>query len=53
VLHGAVAFARARGMTDPVRVLSFGIAVAVLRVQHVGPREWLGDQRLRSLIVQL
>jgi sugar/nucleoside kinase (ribokinase family) len=53
VLHGAVAFARARGMTDPVRILSFGIAVAALRVQHVGPREWLGDQRLRTLIVQL
>jgi sugar/nucleoside kinase (ribokinase family) len=45
-LHGAVAFARARGVTDPVRSLSFGVAVASLRVQHVGPRAWLDDQRL-------
>lgn len=53
VLHGAVAFARARGVTDPERVLSFGIAVAALRVQHVGPRAWLGDQRLRTLIAEI
>jgi sugar/nucleoside kinase (ribokinase family) len=45
-LHGAVAFARARGVTDPERSLSFGVAVATLRVQHVGPRAWLDDQRL-------
>lgn len=45
-LHGAVAFARARGVTDPERSLSFGVAVAALRVQHVGPRAWLNDQRL-------
>lgn len=51
VLHGAVAFARARGMTDPGRSLSFGVAVASLRVQHVGPRAWLNDQRLRALVV--
>jgi sugar/nucleoside kinase (ribokinase family) len=51
VLHGAVAFARARGVTDPERSLSFGVAVASLRVQHVGPRAWLGDQRLRGLVV--
>ncbi|MGH3779772.1 MAG: PfkB family carbohydrate kinase, partial [Pseudonocardiaceae bacterium] len=50
VLHGAVAFARARGVTDPERSLRFGIAVASLRVQHVGPRAWLGDQRLRTLV---
>jgi sugar/nucleoside kinase (ribokinase family) len=50
VLHGAVAFARARGVTDPERSLSFGVAVASLRVQHVGPRAWLNDQRLRGLV---
>jgi sugar/nucleoside kinase (ribokinase family) len=50
VLHGAVAFARARGVTDPERSLSFGIAVACLRVQHIGPRAWLGDQRLPTLV---
>ncbi|MGH3823530.1 MAG: PfkB family carbohydrate kinase [Pseudonocardiaceae bacterium] len=48
-LHGAVAFVRAQGVTDPVRSLSFGVAVASLRVQHVGPRTWLGDQQLRVL----
>ncbi|PZS39318.1 MAG: kinase [Pseudonocardiales bacterium] len=53
VLHGAVAFARARGVTDPQRSLSFGIAVASLRVQHVGPRAWLADQRLRVLIAEM
>ncbi|MGH3887104.1 MAG: PfkB family carbohydrate kinase [Pseudonocardiaceae bacterium] len=50
VLHGAVAFARARGITDPERSLSFGVAVASLRVQHAGPRAWLNDQRLRALL---
>jgi sugar/nucleoside kinase (ribokinase family) len=52
VLHGAVAFARARGVTDPERSLSFGVAVASLRVQHVGPRSWLTDHRLRRLRVE-
>lgn len=51
VLHGAVAFARARGVTDPERSLSFGVAVASLRVQHVGPRRWLNDHRLHGLRV--
>ncbi|HWR48484.1 MAG TPA: PfkB family carbohydrate kinase [Pseudonocardiaceae bacterium] len=50
VLHGAVAFARARGVTDPERSLSFGVAVASLRVQHVGPRAWRSDQRLHALV---
>lgn len=50
VLHGAVAFARARGVTDPERSLRFGVAVASLRVQHIGPRAWLDDQRLRALL---
>jgi sugar/nucleoside kinase (ribokinase family) len=50
VLHGAIAFARARGVTDPERSLSFGVAVAALRVQHAGPRGWLNDQRLRALV---
>jgi sugar/nucleoside kinase (ribokinase family) len=49
VLHGAVAFARARGVTDPERSLRFGVAVASLRVQHIGPRAWLADQRLRGI----
>jgi sugar/nucleoside kinase (ribokinase family) len=50
VLHGAVAFAQARAVPDPERSLSFGIAVASIRVQHVGPRAWLDDQRLRALV---
>ncbi|MGH3671609.1 MAG: carbohydrate kinase family protein [Pseudonocardiaceae bacterium] len=49
VLHGAVAFARARGITDPERSIRFGIAVASVRVQHPGPRSWLDDQRLPAL----
>jgi sugar/nucleoside kinase (ribokinase family) len=53
VLHGAVAFAWARGVIDPQRSLSFGIAVAALRVQHLGPRAWLGDPRLRTLIAEM
>lgn len=53
VLHGAVAFARARGVTDPERSLHFGVAVASLRVQHVGPRTWLDDQRLGVLVAGL
>ena len=53
VLHGAIAFARARGVTDPQRCLSFGVAVASLRVQHVGPRIWMDDQRLGALVAQL
>jgi sugar/nucleoside kinase (ribokinase family) len=52
VLHGAVTFARARGVTDPERSVSFGIAVAALRVQHVGPRAWLSDPRLHTLIAE-
>ncbi|HET9117596.1 MAG TPA: PfkB family carbohydrate kinase [Pseudonocardiaceae bacterium] len=49
VLHGAVAFALASGASDPERILHMGVAVASLRVQHVGPRAWLDDQRLRAL----
>lgn len=49
VLHGAVAFAQAFGIRDPERSLSFGIAVAALRVQHIGPRTWLSDARLVRL----
>lgn len=51
VLHGAFAFARALGVTDPERSLAFGVAVASLRVQHAGPRSWRGDQRLHGLVV--
>jgi sugar/nucleoside kinase (ribokinase family) len=53
VLQGAVAFARARGVTDPERSLSFGVAVASLRVQHVGPLTWRDDRRLGILVAQL
>ncbi|MGH3751241.1 MAG: PfkB family carbohydrate kinase [Pseudonocardiaceae bacterium] len=53
VLHGAVAFARARGVADPQRCLRFGVAVASLRVQHIGPRAWLDDQRLGVLAAGL
>lgn len=49
-LHGAVAFAHAQGMTDPARSLRFGVAVALLRVQHPGPRTWLDDPRLPALV---
>jgi sugar/nucleoside kinase (ribokinase family) len=51
VLHGAVAFAMACGVADPERMLRFSAAVASLRVQHVGPRTWLDDQRLHMLVV--
>jgi sugar/nucleoside kinase (ribokinase family) len=53
VLHGAVAFARARGVADPQRSLRFGVAVASLRVQHVGPLTWRDDRRLGVLVAQL
>lgn len=49
VLHGAVAFAVACGQRDPARSLRFGVEVASVRVQHVGPRSWLGDARLGGL----
>jgi sugar/nucleoside kinase (ribokinase family) len=52
VLHGAFAFIRALGVTDPERSLSFGVAVASLRVQHVGPRSWFGDPRLARLVAE-
>jgi sugar/nucleoside kinase (ribokinase family) len=51
VLHGAFAFARAHGVTDPYKSLSFAVAVASLRVQHAGPRSWLNDPRLQGLVV--
>ncbi|MGH4012440.1 MAG: PfkB family carbohydrate kinase [Pseudonocardiaceae bacterium] len=50
VLHGAVAFAHARGVADPARIVSFGVAVASLRVQRIGPRAWLTDSRLPGLV---
>jgi sugar/nucleoside kinase (ribokinase family) len=49
VLHGAAAFARARGIDDPERMLGLGVAVASVRVQHTGPRAWLTDERLAGL----
>ncbi|HEY6423187.1 MAG TPA: PfkB family carbohydrate kinase [Pseudonocardiaceae bacterium] len=53
VLHGAIAFALARGVRDPECSLRFGVAVASLRVQHVGPRTWLRDHRLPGLVAGL
>ena len=53
VLHGAVAFARAGGVADAEHSLRFGVAVASLRVQHIGPRSWLDDQRLAALVAGL
>lgn len=53
VLHGAVAFARAHGITDPALSLGFGVAVAALRVQHSGPRAWLADERLAGIVEAL
>ena len=53
VLHGAVAFAVACEQRDPERSLRFGIEVASVRVQHVGPRSWLGDARLGGLAEEL
>jgi len=49
-LHGAVAFAQACGIRDPERSLSFGVAVASLRVQHIGPHTWPTDARLGRLV---
>lgn len=49
-LHGAVAFAHACGIPDPGRSLNFGVAVASLRVQHIGPHTWLADARLGGLV---
>ncbi|MGH4023242.1 MAG: PfkB family carbohydrate kinase [Pseudonocardiaceae bacterium] len=49
VLHGAVAFAIAAGARDPQRYLQFGVEVAALRVQHVGPRSWLDLVRCSGL----
>ena len=48
-LHGAVAFAMAAGVRDPQRYLQFGVDIAVLRVQHIGPRRWLDHIRRSGL----
>lgn len=53
VLHGAVAFAVASGVRDPQRYLQFGVDVAVVRVQHVGPRRWLDHLRCAALAAEL
>jgi sugar/nucleoside kinase (ribokinase family) len=50
--HGAFAFAVAVG-TDLVGALRFAAAVASVRVEHVGPRTWLSDPRLRALADQV
>lgn len=48
VLHGAFAYAVAGGVDEPT-ALQRAVAVAVLRVGHVGPRSWLSDPHLRAL----
>lgn len=53
VLHGAVAFAMACGVDEPERYLRFAVEVAALRVQHTGPRGWLGAARLGELSGEL
>jgi sugar/nucleoside kinase (ribokinase family) len=45
VFHGAYAHAVASG-ADPVAALRRGVAVASVRVTHVGPRSWLSDAGL-------
>lgn len=52
VLHGAFAFARALGVTEPDCSLSFAIAVASLRVEHTGPKSWRDDPRLPGLVAE-
>ncbi|MDQ3886764.1 MAG: PfkB family carbohydrate kinase, partial [Actinomycetota bacterium] len=50
VLHGAFARAWAVGVREPERSLRFATAVATVRVEHVGPRDWLTDRRLGRLV---
>ena len=50
--HGAFAFAVAAGVAD-VTALGFAAAVAAVRVEHVGPRAWLSDPRLRTLAAEV
>ncbi|WNB86948.1 PfkB family carbohydrate kinase [Cellulomonas sp. ATA003] len=49
VLHGAYAFAVAAGL-DLVQALGPAVAVASHRVGHVGPRSWLSDPLLPTLV---
>jgi len=53
VLHGAFAFAIGSGIRDPEVSLRLGVAVASLRVQHIGPRTWLTDTRLSGLVQEV
>ncbi|MCL3860629.1 PfkB family carbohydrate kinase [Actinotalea sp. K2] len=48
VLHGAYAFAVADGV-EPVEALHHAVAVASLKVSHIGPRSWTKDPRLRTV----
>ena len=50
--HGTFAFAIAAGL-DQVRALRLAADVAAVRVEHVGPRAWLSDPRLKSLVAQV
>ncbi|WP_298459892.1 PfkB family carbohydrate kinase [uncultured Cellulomonas sp.] len=49
VLHGAYAFAVAAGH-DVAAALGPAVAVASLKVGHVGPRSWLSDPLLPTLV---
>lgn len=49
VLHGAYTFAVADGR-EPVDALHRAVAVASLKVTHVGPRSWLSDPTLPGLM---
>jgi sugar/nucleoside kinase (ribokinase family) len=43
--HGAAAHRLASGAADWPEILRFAADVAAIRVQHVGPRDWLSDLR--------
>jgi sugar/nucleoside kinase (ribokinase family) len=50
--HGAFAFAMAAG-ADDVAAVGFAAAVAAVRVEHIGPRAWLSDPRLKTLATEI
>jgi sugar/nucleoside kinase (ribokinase family) len=49
-MHGAAAFLLARGDRDWAHVVRVAAEVATVRVQHMGPRGWLSDARLRAMV---
>jgi sugar/nucleoside kinase (ribokinase family) len=50
--HGAFSFGTASG-ADDVAALAFAAAVAAIRVEHIGPRAWLSDPRLKTLASEI